>query len=77
LKIVETIWLKISELSTITLDPLLLTSELKKLLQSIDTNHLNRDIIEIGIDNSFPLEDFATKFQKSLRLISDLLLKQF
>jgi hypothetical protein len=77
LKLVETIWLKIAELSTITLDPLLLTSELKKLLQSIDANHLNSDIIEIGIDNSFPLEDFAAKFQKSLRLISDLLLKQF
>ena len=74
LKIVETIWLKTSELSTMTLDPLLLISELKKLMHSICENHLNSDVDEIAIDNSIPVEDFNNVFQERLRLISDRLI---
>jgi hypothetical protein len=70
LKIVETIWLKISELSMLKIDPLLLISELNKLLQSVYENHLNSDIDEITIDTSIRVEDFANVFQKKLGLIS-------
>ena len=74
LRIVETIWLKISKLSTITIDPLLLISELKKLMQSIYENHLNTDIDEIIIDSNISVEDFTKIFQEKLRLISDRLI---
>ena len=74
LKAVETIWLKLSELSTMTLDPLLLISELKKLMLSIYENHVNIYIDDIVIDNSVRVEDFAQQFQESLQLISNRLI---
>ncbi|RKY04633.1 MAG: hypothetical protein DRP56_09810 [Planctomycetota bacterium] len=74
LKIVETIWLKTSKLSTMTIDPLLLISELKKLMQSIYENHLNTDIDEIIIDSNIRVEDFTKIFQEKLRLISGRLI---
>jgi hypothetical protein len=73
LKIVETIWLKTSELSKVALNPLLLISELKKLMNSIYENHLNSDVDEIAIDNSIPADDFNRVFQERLCLISDRL----
>lgn len=74
LRIVETIWLKISKLSTITIDPLLLISELKKLMQCIYENHLNTDIDEVIIDSNIRVEDFTKIFQEKLSLISDRLI---
>jgi len=74
LKIVEAIWLEISRLSTMTIDPLLLISELKKLMQSVYENHLNTDIDEIIIDSSIHVEDFTKMFQEKLSLISDRLI---
>ena len=74
LKIVEKIWLKISELSMITIDSLLLISEFKKLMQSIYENHLNAVIDEIAIDNSIRVEDYIKRFQEKLSLISDRLI---
>lgn len=74
LKIVETIWLEISRLSTMTIDPLLLISELKKLMRSIYENHLNTDIDEVIIDSNIRVEDFIETFQEKLSLISDRLI---
>ena len=74
LKVVEIIWLKTSELSKLTLDPLLLISELKKFMQSIYENHLNADMNEFTIDNSIRVEDFTKIFQEKLSSISNRLI---
>ena len=75
LKAVETLWLKLAALSAMTLDPILLTSELKKLMRAVYENYPNCDIDWVATDANIRIEDFSEKFQQQLRLISDKLLK--
>jgi len=70
LKAAETIWLRTSELSIQTLDALLLTSELNKLMQSIREYCFGTDIEEIATDYDLQTEDFAQQFQENLQLIA-------
>jgi len=70
LKAIETIWLRTGELSIQTLDALLLTSELNKLMQSIREYCFGTDIEEIATDYDLQTEDFAQQFQEYLQLIA-------
>ena len=74
LKAVETIWLRTGELTIQTLDALLLTSELNKLMQSIREYCFGTDIEEITTDYKMQEEDFAQQFQENMQLISSRLI---
>ncbi len=73
LKVIETIWLKISDPSLTSLEPLLLTTELKKLLRSIYEDCITTEIDEIVIDSHIHIEAFPEAFREKLQTISDYL----
>jgi len=76
LKTVEVIWLKVSELSTMTLDALLLTSELQKLMHSICEYNTGDDFEALIIDNCISVDEFKKAFKENLSLISARLIPE-
>jgi len=73
LRATETIWLRISELVKQTLDPLLLASELSKLMQSLREYGFDADSGEITIVHNMTAEDLGKRFQANLCSISSRL----
>jgi len=70
LKTIEIVWEKLCELSNQKLDPLLRSSELKKLMSSTH-KYADIEINEILFDQNIPIEQFDDHFRKSLLLLSN------
>jgi hypothetical protein len=70
-KAVEMIWRKLCELSGQQMDPLLLCSELKKLMSSVGKSCMDTEIAEILIDQNIPARDFDKYFQEQLSLLDN------
>ena len=75
-KTVEVIWRKLCELSRQKIDSLLLSSELKKLILSIDTYCSDTEINEISLEYNLSIEEFDKYFRENLVLFSNRLFLQ-
>ncbi len=75
-KTVEVIWRKLCELSRQKIDSLLLSSELKKLILSIDTYCSDTKINEISLEHNLSIEEFDKYFRENLVLFSNRLFLQ-
>ncbi|MHC4757586.1 MAG: winged helix-turn-helix domain-containing protein [Planctomycetota bacterium] len=70
LRAVEILWNRLCELAGQEIDSLLLSSELKKLLSSVQQYCSDAAINEIIIDENLPIEDFYKYFREALSLLS-------
>lgn len=73
LKAVEIIWQKLCELSGHDIEPLLLSSELKKLISSVSEYCADMAINKLLIEKNLPTKDFGTHFQEFLTKLSGTL----
>ena len=70
LKTIEIIWQKLCELSGHDIEPLLLSSELKKLMSSIRLYYSDIAINELLTDENLPIENYGKHFREFLALLS-------